>query len=774
MNASERRDLAGVTLACVDTVNHALALRALALSQRGLRFARTVLLTDAIPAGLEAPPDIDVEPIAPLASRDDYSRFVLKSLVRHVDTDHVLLVQWDGYVVNPAAFDPAFLDCDYIGAKWYWFDDGMRVGNGGFSLRSRRLLTALEDPRIELAEAEDITIGRAYRPLLEREFGIRYASEALADRFAFEAAYPAGLPFGFHGLYNFCRVVPAAELATLATGFSDAIARSIQLGQLLRNCIALGQWDAAAALARRRLAAAPDDAEAQALLARAEAGLARGPLVGRNDPCPCGSGKRYKQCHGALGTATAASASGSGGANAPAANAAAPTSASAATLAQQGLAAHQRGDLNGAERAYRAALAREREQPLALHYLGVVLHQRGRHEDALPLLERAAALAAHEPEFHNNLGLVLAALDRNEEAVAAYRRALARKPDHATAWNNLGLALQAMNRLPEAVDAFRRALAHSPVFAQAHWNLALALLAQGEYSEGFREYEWRLRVAELGARAPRLPVPRWRGEDPRDKTLLLTAEQGIGDALQFVRFASHAADRGARVVVQTRGELRALLATAPGVAATIGGDDDVSSFDLELPLLSLPHVLGLADPVAGTTSRYLRSDPERRAAVASRLAPRDAATTRIGVAWAGAPHHRNDRRRSLPVAALTSLFALPSTRWHSLQKGPAASQLAQVMGAGDVLPLDPDADFAHTAALVDLLDAVVTVDTSIAHLAGALGKPVFVLLPFAPDWRWGVAGERSGWYPSARLFRQPSLGDWPGAVASLRNALAAR
>jgi Flp pilus assembly protein TadD len=768
------RDLAGVTLACVDTVNHALALRALALSQRGLRFARTVLLTDAVPADVETPAGIDVESIAPLASRDDYSRFVLKSLVRHVDTDHVLLIQWDGYVVNPAAFDPAFLECDYVGAKWYWFDDGMRVGNGGFSLRSRKLLKALEDSRIELAEAEDITIGRAYRPLLEREFGIRYASEALADRFAFEAAYPAGLPFGFHGLYNFCRVVPAAELATLAAGFSDAIARSIQLGQLLRNCIALAQWDAAAALARRRLAAAPGDAEARALLARAEAGLARGPLVGRNDPCPCGSGKRYKQCHGALDTATTASATGIGEASAPPAGAAAPASASAATLAQQGLAAHQRGDLDAAERAYRAALAREPEQPLALHYLGVVLHQRGGHADALPLLERTAALAAHEPEFHNNLGLVLAALDRNEEAVAAYRRALARKPDHATAWNNLGLALQAMNRLPEAVDAFRGALAHSPAFAQAHWNLALALLAQGEYAEGFREYEWRLHVPDLGGRARRLPVRRWQGEDLRDKTLLLTAEQGIGDALQFVRFASRVADQGAHVIVQARGELRPLLATAPGVAATIGSDDDVSSFDLELPLLSLPHVLGLADPTAGATSRYLQSDPERRAAIASQLPPRDPATTRIGVAWAGAPHHRNDRRRSLPVEALTSLFALPGTRWHSLQKGSAASQLAQVAEAGDVVPLDPNADLVHTAALVDLLDAVVTVDTSIAHLAGALGKPVFVLLPFAPDWRWGVGGEHCGWYPSARLFRQPSAGDWASAVASLRDALSAR
>ena len=154
---------------------------------------------------------------------------MLKSLLPHIDTPHALLVQWDGYVVNPQAWDPAFLDCDYIGAKWYWQSDGLRVGNGGFSLRSRKLLRALQDPRIELVEAEDITIGRAFRRLLEREHGIRFADEALADRFSFEAAYPIGKPFGFHGLFNFCRTVVPAEIAALAPTFSDAIARSPQL-----------------------------------------------------------------------------------------------------------------------------------------------------------------------------------------------------------------------------------------------------------------------------------------------------------------------------------------------------------------------------------------------------------------------------------------------------------------------------------------------------------------------------------------------------------------
>ena len=230
-------ELPDVTLLCADTANHGLALRALNESCRDIRFGRTVLLTADLPAGLAPSRSVDVVDIPPLRSRDDYSRLMLKGLLPHVTTPHVLVVQWDGYVVNPKAFDPAFLDCDYIGAKWFWYDDGHRVGNGGFSLRSRRLLEALADPRVTLGDAEDITIGRTARPLLEAAHGIRFATEALADRFAFEAAYPIGQPFGFHGLFNFARVVPEDDLAALTPSFTDAVARSPQLAQLLRNCV---------------------------------------------------------------------------------------------------------------------------------------------------------------------------------------------------------------------------------------------------------------------------------------------------------------------------------------------------------------------------------------------------------------------------------------------------------------------------------------------------------------------------------------------------------
>ena len=514
MTTSPTLDLPGVTLCCVDTRNHTLALRALARSQRGIRFARTLLLTDALPPAVAAPADIEFLAIPDIASRDAYSEFVLKSLLRYIGTEHVLLVQWDGYVVNPAAWDPAFLDCDYIGAKWFWAEAGKRVGNGGFSLRSHRLLEALQDPRIRLVDNEDVTIGQTFRPLLEAEHGIRFADEALADRFSFEAAYPIGKPFGFHGLFNFCRTVPAGEIAALAPEFSDAIARSPQLAQLARNCNALGMWDAVAALARRRLAALPDDREAAALLAQAESNCSRPAVVGRNEPCPCGSGKKYKQCHGALG----ASAAGT--------SAAAPTGADARVAA--GLALHRRGDSAGAEREYRAALDAAADHPTALHYLGVILYQRRELEEALRLLARSTQSLPAEPEFHNNLGLALAAADRTDEAIASYRQTLALKPDHPVAWNNLGLALQQRNQLTEAIGAFRHAIALDSQFAQAHWNLSLALLADGQFLEGFREYEWRLRIEELGRGKHPLAGSAWDGTTPRGKTLASSVESPLG------------------------------------------------------------------------------------------------------------------------------------------------------------------------------------------------------------------------------------------------------
>lgn len=251
--------LPSVTLLAADTINPGLALRALALSCASIRFARAVLLTDRTPQGAAVPAEVEVVKIPPLESRDQYSNLMLKGLLPFVSTAHVLVIQWDGYVLNPTSWTDRFLEYDYIGARWPWPPPGFRVGNGGFSLRSRRLLEALQHPGIRLRDAEDMTICQAFRSSLETGLGIRFADEATADSFAFETTDPVGSPFGFHGLYNFSSVMSQAELAALTHLFSDAIATSLQCRSLLEQCIANQQWEAALAVADRMARAMPTD-----------------------------------------------------------------------------------------------------------------------------------------------------------------------------------------------------------------------------------------------------------------------------------------------------------------------------------------------------------------------------------------------------------------------------------------------------------------------------------------------------------------------------------
>ncbi|HKE40971.1 MAG TPA: DUF5672 family protein [Casimicrobiaceae bacterium] len=746
-------ELPEVTLCCVDTIRHALALRALRRSTVDIRFGHTLFITDR---ALDEP-GIELRLIEPLDSREAYSQFVLKSLLQHVETPHVLLIQWDGYAINPGAWRDDFLRSDYIGAKWFWYDDGMRVGNGGFSLRSRRLLAALQDPRIKLVGPEDETIGRVFRPLLEREHGIRFAPEALADMFAFEAAYPIGKPFGFHGLFNFCRVTTPEELTGLVAHFTPDIARSPQLAQLARNCLAMGQWSAAAAIFARILEENPGDATAAMGLATAKSHAAALPPAGRNDPCPCGSGKRYKHCHGAVATAVAASA--------------ASTSSVEQRLATA-LSAHHRGDTTAAQTIYREVLETSPDHPFALHYLGVVAYQRGDAQAAVSLLERSARAVPAEPEFQNNLGLAYAACDRESDAIAAYRAALAIKPDHAVAWNNLGLALQSTNDLAGAIRAFRRAVDLRPDFAHAHWNLSLALLLDSRFDEGWREYDWRLLLPELGQGRHNYSGPAWDGKEASGKTLLLYAEQGLGDAVQFARFATHAARSGARVVIHAPDALCTLLASVSGVSATVSSAVPAPSYDAHLALMSLPRVFDTnlnsipADmPYIDVPQRQRREAQERLAPYADRL--------KVGVAWAGSKAHANDRNRSCSLATLALLFDVPGVAWFSLQHGEAASQIATMPKAANIAPLGADSALVDTAALIAELDLIISVDTSIVHVAGALAHPCWVLLPFAPDWRWLLDRDDTPWYPTLRLFRQPTPRDWASVVMRVASELRA-
>jgi hypothetical protein len=292
------RTLDRVTLCCIDTAHHDLALAALHQCVQKCRFARVLFITDRDYA-LEG---VDCARIASIDSRKAYSRFVIKDLWQYIGTEFVLLVQWDGFVVNADAWSDEFLDYDYIGAKWTFHHDGHTVGNGGFSLRSRRLLEALRDPQIEVEPLEDVAICRTFRPYLEATHAIRFAPEAIADRFSFEASYFQSLPFGFHGLFNFWMFLPKEGLARFLALATPSILGSVQCLRLAKNYADLKRRDEALMVLHAIVGAHPTASEARDLLAVLESGSGAPPgaAVGRNAPCPCGSGKRYKDCHGRI------------------------------------------------------------------------------------------------------------------------------------------------------------------------------------------------------------------------------------------------------------------------------------------------------------------------------------------------------------------------------------------------------------------------------------------------------------------------------------------
>ena len=428
------------------------------------------------------------------------------------------------------------------------------------------------------------------------------------------------------------------------------------------------------------------------------------------------------------------------------------------------------GRLAEAEACYRRAIELDGQLTEAMSNLGAVLAERGRVEDATVWYGRAIASDGTFAPAHNNLGAALARQDRNEEAEALHRRALALKPDFADAHYNLGVVLQGQGRYAEALASYRKAVALKPDTVDARWNLAYLMLLMGDFADGWREHEWRHRRKEQPPKS--YPQPLWRGEPLNGRTILLHAEQGIGDTLQFMRYVPLTAERGGRVVLQVQGPLLRLAAAAlEGVAQVIADGDVPPAFDLHAPLLSLP--LAFATTLASVPAQvpYLPVDAAAAARWRARLGD---AGFKVGLVWAGNPQHKNDRNRSIALATLAPLFGVEGIRWFSLQTGERSADLAR-LPAGTVTDLsDGLTDFAASAAAVAALDLVIAVDTAAAHLAGALGKPVWILVPFVPDWRWLLERADSPWYPTARIFRQPGRGDWDTVALAVRHALEQR
>jgi Flp pilus assembly protein TadD len=395
--------------------------------------------------------------------------------------------------------------------------------------------------------------------------------------------------------------------------------------------------------------------------------------------------------------------------------------------------------------------------------LGLALTEVGQLGEAAVILRQAVRLRPETPEPYSNLGLALEALGRFDEAEACHERALRINPHYAEGHANLAGVYRLQGRLEEAAAGYQQALRLQPDSASTHWNRSLVWLQMGHYTDGWREYEWRWRRNAWPPR--RFARPQWDGSPLEGRTILLHMEQGLGDMIQFIRYAPLVQESGGTVVVECPAFLVPLFSCCPGIDRLVPERDTLPPFDVHAPLLSLPHLLGTTLENIPATIPYLSAEPALVDHWQSHLPP--GGEFKIGIAWQGNPHHKWDRHRSFALAEFAPLTRVPGVRLIGLQKGPGLEQLHRLAGRFPVFELPGPLDegngaFMDTAAVLKNLDLVITPDTALAHLAGALGVPVWVALSVVVDWRWFLDREDSPWYPTVRLFRQARLGDWAG------------
>jgi tetratricopeptide (TPR) repeat protein len=433
-------------------------------------------------------------------------------------------------------------------------------------------------------------------------------------------------------------------------------------------------------------------------------------------------------------------------------------------------AARQRFEEAAAE--FREAVRLKPGLVVARANLGWALAQLRRLDEAAAELGEVVRVAPEHAEAQKNLATVLRDLGRSDEALARCKEALRLRPDDHDSLGMLGLALTDLGQYDEALEAYAKLIALSPNRHEAHRNRALIWLVRGEFERGWTEYEWRWGCPGLPVRP--FPTPLWDGSELHGRTILIHAEQGLGDTIQFIRFAPLVRERGGRVVVIAQPGLRSILAGCSGIDRFVGQDEPIPPHDLHAPLLSLPRIFGISAGSIPATVPYLSADPQR---VDARRRELDAAPgLKVGMAWQGNPKHHGDIRRSFPLMKLAPIAETTGITLVSLQRGPGEHQLREAPRDWPVLnlaerPDGPREAFADVAGIIANLDMVITCDSAIAHLAGAFGVPVWIALPFSPDWRWQLDRDDSPWYPTARLFRQDRPGDWDGLFERMAAAL---
>ena len=463
----------------------------------------------------------------------------------------------------------------------------------------------------------------------------------------------------------------------------------------------------------------------------------------RNDPCPCGSGLRYKECHGKLDSSGP------------------PT----AQRVQRALQMHQAGRVDEAERLYRDILRDEPGNAVAVHYLGLIAWSRGDKAQAERLMREALAKDDTVPDFHNNLGLLLRDTRRVDEAIAEYRRAIEIEPRWMDAYSNLGLALEAAGRDDEAVAAYEQAIAREPRFAIGHQNLALALLRRGSFRDALPHYRWRLVAQGFSATPPDPGANPWPGR-LEGRSFAVRTEQGLGDALFFLRFAPEAVRRGARLAFRGDARLHPILARTGLFALGLAGETQPSAPLEDVFAGDLPWLLGMDEPARFPGPLPLQPDPNRVRDWRVKLAalgtgPYIALTWRAGTATAGGP--TRNLLKELTPAMLGQRLRDRRATFISVQRLPAAGEresLAEALGAPVHDASHANSDLEEILALISVVDDYVGVSNTNTHLRAGTGGPMTVLVPHPPEWRWGLAGDRSPWFPTAIVERQKVNGRW--------------
>jgi tetratricopeptide (TPR) repeat protein len=474
------------------------------------------------------------------------------------------------------------------------------------------------------------------------------------------------------------------------------------------------------------------------------------------------------------------------------------------TYNELGIALAQQGKAEEAAHSFQRALELRSDYPQAHNNLGTLLGQHGKLDEAIAHYAQALRLHPDYAEAHNNLGTIFARQKKLREAVASYQEALRLRPDYAEAHNNLGAALAALGQAQAAQTSFEQAVRFKPTYAEAYYNLglehlkqaelneagtyfryaiqlrpgyaeahkdlALALLMQGHFGQGWSEYEWRWQCSEFAGLV--FQQPRWDGSPLAGRTILLHAEQGLGDTIQFIRYAPWVRQWGGRVLVLCQPPLLSLLASCPGIDQLVARGAVLPSFDVQASLLSLPGIFRTDLATIPSQVPYLSADVQLVEHWRKRMGARRG--FKVGIAWQGSPTHAADRQRSIPLRSFARLAQVPGVQLFSLQVGPGTEQLRDLDDRFPLIDLGSQftpSSFQDAAAAMTAVDLVITVDSALAHLGGALGMPVWVLLPYAPDWRWLLERADSPWYPTLRLFRQPKPGDWDAVFERLTDAL---